>query len=478
MKYSDKHRKILALMILSQVLLTVFMLQWVRSQYKDEKERLTQELNILYMDARDQMVDTILFRSFVSPALTPEEDTIYIKEDRFKGIVRWEGNDGRVTVSVKHGPDSAKLFPDTIRLRKNKNELLLRSVKLIISHTRDTLRRDEPLIRDFGIAPDTAAFKMHFHRSLEDAGLKFNLLWINDSAGSIAHGKTLYVAPHNPFSLPAISVKNYNGYLTGKILPQILFGVFLILLTALAFMLSYRSLRDHAIYNNLRNEFISNMTHELKTPVASISLALESLSKYNLRDDPKVMDEYLNLALSETRRLEDLVNRVLDHSALEESIQSLNFSETELNLLIGEVISVMQVKLQDKGSIMFSPPGKKLMIKCDPLLLKGVILNLLDNSIKYTEDRPEIVIETGEEERNAIITVSDNGPGIPEEYHDKIFEKFFRVPSGNIHNVKGYGLGLSFASLVMKLHSGKISLRNLDKGCSFILKIPLAHAED
>jgi len=461
-------------MIISQVLLTVFVLQWIRSQYREEKERLSDDLTTLYIEAQDEMVDTILFKSYVSPVLTLSENSIRSGEDRLKGIVRWEGENGRVIVNVKHAPDSGRQLPDTIRLRKTNDDMLIRSVKLIISHSRDTLRSDVPLIKNLGLTPDTSAFKKHFHHRLSDAGLKFNLLWIKDSANGENFRKTIYLAPLTPFSLPPVTVKNYAGYLAGKIFPQILFGSLIICLTALAFMISYRSLRDHALLSSMRDEFINNMTHELKTPVSSISLALESLSKYNLRNDPEILGEYLKLALSETRRLEDLINRVLDHSVLEENMRTLDLTTTDLNILIGEVIAIMQVRLKEKGVIEFYPSEGKLMVRCDILLFKGVIMNLIDNGIKYSGEFPEIKLYTEKDEHYAKITVTDNGPGILPEYNDKIFEKFFRIPSGNVHNVKGYGLGLSFASQVMALHKGTIGIINKEEGCSFILNLPLS----
>ncbi|MGE5418637.1 MAG: sensor histidine kinase [Chloroflexota bacterium] len=472
MKSTKKHTRILMLMITSQVLLTVFVLQWLRSQYHEEKSRLENDLTTLYLEAQDEMVDTLLFRSYVSPVLRGKDDSLAKGRNNITGIVRLEGSK-HVTVRLNQSHDPGAGLPDTIRLRKTNDDMLIRSVKMIISHAGDTLS-DKPVTRNFGIIPDTTAFKIHFHNRLENAGMNFNLIWVSDSSENVRLKRTLYLAPLNPFALPPVSIENYNRYLAGKILPQVLFGILLVCLTALAFMLSYRSLRDHAILNNLRNEFVSNMTHELKTPVASISLALESLSKYNLKDDPGLMEEYMQLAQSETKRLEDLINRVLDHSLIEQDAGKHTFTATNVNNLVEDVSSTMQVRIQEKGSITFHPANRKLTVICDPLLIKGVIMNLLDNSIKYCDQAPVINISSSENDGFACIIVEDNGPGIPDEYKDKIFEKFFRVPSGNVHNVKGYGLGLSFASLVMKQHEGSIEVKNLGKGCSFILKIPLA----
>ena len=193
-----------------------------------------------------------------------------------------------------------------------------------------------------------------------------------------------------------------------------------------------------------------------------------------MRNEPEVMDEYLRLASSETTRLTELINRVLDHSMLEENNQLLKPELTDINSLVSDVTHNMQQRFEKCGSIEFKPSPEKINVLCDPLFLRGVIINLIDNSIKYCDKDPVIRILAGSESGSAIIEVTDNGPGIPVEYHNRIFEKFFRMPAGNVHNVKGYGLGLSFAYLVMKLHKGSISITNLDPGCSFKLKLPIA----
>jgi signal transduction histidine kinase len=482
MKTQHKHRRILILMITSQVLLTLFVLQWLRSQYHGEKERLAGELTGLYIDTQDEIIDTLLFRSYVNPVLEshrndslPNDSLISTGPKNVKGFISWAGNKKAITVRLNHGTDTAVPvpLPDTLKFRKINDEMLLRSVKLIVSHTRDS--GDNGLrVRDLEINPDTAVFKEHFYNRITGSGMKLNISWEEKPVSHSESRNILYVNPANPFSLPGVSITRYNGYLAGKILPQILFGLILIFITGFAFVISYRRLRDNVILNNLRNEFVSNMTHELKTPVATISIALESLGRYNMRNEPEVMDEYLRLASSETERLTELINRVLDHSMLEENNQLLKPVLTDVNSLVSDVTRNMQQRLEKCGTIEFNPSPEKINVLCDPLFLRGVIINLIDNSIKYCDKDPVIRILAGSESGSAIIEVADNGPGIPEEYHNRIFEKFFRMPTGNVHNVKGYGLGLSFAYLVMKLHKGSISIKNLDPGCSFKLKLPLA----
>jgi signal transduction histidine kinase len=476
-------------MIVSQLLLTLFVAYWLRSQYRTEKDRLSNLLTTYYIETQDEIVDTLLFKSYVHPVLRGEAIQIehrILGKDSVAGnsgfisgsersVIAVKDKKGLVTINIHSQNDSAGMKPDSARIRKINDEMLIRSVKLIVSHTGDTLNDKKPVIRALSVAPDSATFKRHFQARLLDSGMKFILLWNGaiDSTGH-SHGKSLKLDIVNPFSLPAVTIAGYNNYLIREILPQLVFGIVLICITALAFVISYRSIREHVILGNLRNEFISNITHELKTPVATISVALEALGKYNMRDNPEIVEEYLKLASSETSRLEELVNRVLDHSMLEENTQTVRMNLCDAGTLINEAACIMRPRLDNIGKIEVLLPEKKINILCDPLFLKGVLINLIDNSIKYCDKEPVITISVTEKSGYAIITVTDNGPGIPAEYRQKVFEKFFRLPSGNVHNVKGYGLGLSFAALVMNLHKGTIEIAGDGEGCSFILKIPVA----
>jgi signal transduction histidine kinase len=458
-------------MVASQLLLTIFVLQWLRSQYFDAREDLKDRLSSLYLDTQDQLIDTILFKNYVSPALEEKNDTaIFVRE--IEQNIRWKGENGRMTVSVNAPPDSLMHISDTFRIRKVNENMLVRSMRLVISHAQDSAKGEKMRVMNFRINPDTAEFIKQFSNRLDSAGMKFVLEWHRGPGGKEPSKNALLVEPLTPFTLPAVEIHRYNGYLAGNIATQIIFGIVLITLTALAFMLAFRSIREHVILDDIRNEFINNMTHELKTPVSTIGIALEALSKYNLKEKPEVMDEYLRLASSETQRLGDLINRVLDQSLPGETEGAGKFIDTDLNTIITEVAATLRSAIENNGSIRLQLHPGEIMIYCDPLLMRSVIFNLIDNSIKYSGPSPAIDIISRKDGNSAIVEVNDNGPGIPAEYREKIFEKFFRLPSHNIHNIKGYGLGLSFALVVMKKHGGTITTRNLNPGCSFTLSIP------
>lgn len=490
MKSLPRHKKILYLMIVSQVLLLSLVVQWLRTQYREERETLLKELTSYYVQTLDEVVDTMLFKRYVSPVVSDKKikiETHTSSRRDSSGITTMvysynTSNDEPPEViedqfeveSVIPVHDSLK--KDSVRIRRISDDMILRSVKMIVSSSQDTYNISAPKKVTFIPGPDTSAFVMYFRNRLSDAGLKFNISWFKnpDTVPRKPFVQTMVIGPGSPFGLPEASVSDFRGYLLRRILPQILFGLLLVLLTGLAFRLSYFSIREHMILGDIRNEFISNITHELKTPIATLSVALESLGKYGMKNDPAVTDEYIRLASLETKRLEALVNRVLTQSVLEQNESMLNRELFDINTIIREVVDIMKQRLETAGSIEFLPDEKTLTLNGDPLFLKGVLVNLIDNSIKYCDKAPAIKVLSGKEEGFAVIKVNDNGPGIPSEYHKKIFEKFFRIPTGNIHNVKGYGLGLSFASLVVHLHNGKIRVRNLDNGCSFIIHLPLA----
>ncbi|MFC2132881.1 sensor histidine kinase, partial [Bacteroidota bacterium] len=199
---------------------------------------------------------------------------------------------------------------------------------------------------------------------------------------------------------------------------------------------------------------------------------------YDLKNNPKLSNEYLTMATREMDRLDELVGSVLNTSILDNSDQLINAETTDLISLIKEVILRMQFRITAGNSnISFETTEKTCNININKLYVQGVLINLIDNSLKYGSENINIKIGLAQNSSDIYVTVSDNGPGIPEKYISKVFDKFFRVPSDNKHNVKGYGLGLSFAYMVMKQHNGSIELKNLPEGgCSFKLCFPKSKA--
>ncbi|MEZ5011109.1 MAG: HAMP domain-containing sensor histidine kinase [Bacteroidales bacterium] len=196
-----------------------------------------------------------------------------------------------------------------------------------------------------------------------------------------------------------------------------------------------------------------------------------AIRNYNLKSDREKTDEYLRIASGEILRLETLISRVLDNNMIEQGEEILRPENTDLVMLVRDVVESVRDRAEKPGArIGVSVPPQPVELFIDPLYVRGVIFNLVDNSLKYATKEPVIEVTIIPGEGYTELSVRDNGPGIPEEYRERVFEKFFRVPGGDTHNVKGYGLGLSYVSLVMKLHGGTARVESLPGETVFTIR--------
>jgi signal transduction histidine kinase len=254
----------------------------------------------------------------------------------------------------------------------------------------------------------------------------------------------------------AIRIRGYSIFLLRRILPQILFSVFLFGVTALAFALIVRSMRHERKLASLKNDFISNMTHELKTPITTVGVAMEALSHFDVLKNPVKTKEYLDISKAELDRLAILVDKVLKMSVFEGNGIELKLERLDMKNLITGILKTMQVQFDKREAIVqLRTSGEDFTLDGDKTHLVSVIYNLVDNALKYTSDKPQIDIALQQANAQLILEISDNGSGIPSEYQKRIFEKFFRVPTGDEHNVKGHGLGLNYIAGIVKQHQGE-----------------------
>lgn len=276
-----------------------------------------------------------------------------------------------------------------------------------------------------------------------------------------------------------LSLGNTGSYLFKKISLPILFSLFLVGVTIFSFLLLYRNLLRQQKLAILKNDFISNISHELKTPIATVGVAIEALKNFNAMHDPRKTKEYLDISSSELQRLGLLVDKVLKLSMFEKKEVELNREYFDVKQLTREVIDTMKLQFdKNKVIVSFITEGNDFIINADKLHITSVIYNLLDNALKYRNEDPLINVKLLDKQNEIELIVKDNGIGIEAEYQAKIFDKFFRVPTGNKHVVKGYGLGLSYVSHIIDQHKGKIHVESdLDKGSTFIIKLPRTDAK-
>jgi two-component system, OmpR family, phosphate regulon sensor histidine kinase PhoR len=227
--------------------------------------------------------------------------------------------------------------------------------------------------------------------------------------------------------------------------------------------------------SSIKNDFISNMTHEFKTPISTIALASEMLSDSSINQTPEKQSRYLRMIRDENKRLSVLVESILQTSILDKGEFKLKRSEVDVHDIINTAINNTQLLISQRGGTINThllAQHHKLM--ADKVHLTNIVFNLIDNAIKYTTDVPEISVKTENKDGNILIAVKDNGIGISKENQRKIFDKFYRVPTGNVHNVKGFGLGLSYVLAVAEKHGGRVDVQSeLGKGSTFIIVIPI-----
>lgn len=249
----------------------------------------------------------------------------------------------------------------------------------------------------------------------------------------------------------------------------IIFLVLVFFLYAIFVVLKQKRLAD------VKNDFINNMTHELKTPIATISLASEVLSKQEIGHDIQRVHQYAGIIRHENKRLENMVERVLKLAALETDKLELKPSEFDLHEMIRECISSFETQMDSTGGkIVAELNAVNTKVYADKIHLINVISNLIDNARKYNENEPMINVSTRNDQHGIFVTVKDNGIGISAENQKMIFEKFYRVPTGNVHNVKGFGLGLFYVKYIVTEHGGKIKVESQPgSGSTFEIYLPL-----
>lgn len=223
--------------------------------------------------------------------------------------------------------------------------------------------------------------------------------------------------------------------------------------------------------SEIKTDFVNNMTHEFKTPISTIGLASDVLMRDDITSNPDRLKHYASIISEENKRLKSQVESVLQVSQIDSKKIALKWTEVDVHELIQRIIKNFEPRLLElEGKIILNLQATNTIISADEVHLTNIFYNLLDNAIKYCDKIPEIHISTLNKHKGIEISVKDNGKGIEKDVQKMIFEKFFRVPSGNLHDVKGFGLGLFYVKNMIKLHKGKIALKSIPKvGTTFTL---------
>ncbi len=447
-------------MLLAILMVAGFQLVWLFDSYSREERLLRKELSAIFRETA--------FNDFLKSH--PEHDSIGISNHPKPPMD--EGGDMMIVIRR----DSNNIIKKSQNNSPERSEgNMPREMPVNIYMTADSMTADELLLK--------------FKQSIADEGYKFEASLVHSKPFArepdILNG-VIYTLPiplnitmgeHPPMnsSFYRAAVSGYKPFILKRMLPQFTLSFLMIFVIVLAFTVLWRNLKAQQRLVKNKDQLVSNITHELKTPVATVSVAIEALQRFDSGTDPKRVNEYLDIAGHQLQRLSMLIDKVLRLSMFEGGKIELQRENVNLADIASEVTKPLFLQLEAAGGKLdVSVKSDVLIVNGDKQHLISLLFNLLDNAIKYGGNPPMVNFSLSKTDKYAVIEVQDNGSGISEEYQQKIFEPFFRIPTtGNRHNVKGHGLGLSYVAEIVRLHKGSIEVTANSSGSVFTVKLPL-----
>lgn len=491
----SKNTITLALMISSLLLLLMLQGLWLKNSYERAFFDLRRETSGIFRSTIFSMRDSMLVHSIqrvdTSKAgdhflFNRKVDSIFVNRQATPAKMKTESSQVQIYISSNRSTDSIQkvIRPlamqvqegrvkggGTFVLRIGGDSLSTDSIRMTYKKALIEAGYDVPFEVNFmAPLPSPLDFK-----NIRTTGFRPPELWEDSVAANVfANSMKSEWVRFDPIHHYSVDLTDIRPLIIKEIIPQIFFSIFLTLITTIAFVVMYRSIRNQQKLMRLKNELISNITHELKTPITTVGVAIEALRNFKGINNPEVTDEYLAIAQNELNRLSILAEKVLRTAIHEDKGVEFKPEPVELNKIIEQAIGSMKLVFEKQDAkVSFEKTGSDFNMMGSNIHLTSVIYNLLDNALKYSPRNPEIKISLKEEANSLLLSVKDNGMGIPAEYQKKIFEKFFRVPTGDVHNIKGYGLGLSYVESVVKSHKGTIKVESEPgNGSNFVISLP------
>jgi K+-sensing histidine kinase KdpD len=478
-----QHRLSIILMSLSLLLLAGFLGLFLKKSWSDELDALKKETGFLFVNSirgiEGEALDKLVFRHLQIIGDTASKVALKLPGPLSEDSLKVMTFIGEKTLR-QATPDTN--FKVTIHATNEQAEegKMSGSLSMIVALS-EGKGKDSLLVRTNNPAV-LPMLTSNFTKAMKSSGLPVKFRIISVMKDSIHKKNTFRSGSYSDLASGdtyEVEFSNFKGYIFKKIAPEILFSFTLFSCVALAFFSVHHSLRQQHRLTELKNDFIRNMTHELKTPIASVSVAVEAMQNFDALENPQRTREYLEISKSELNRLSLLVDKVLRMSLFEKAEPELNIETFDLKLLLEEVLQSMKLQFEkQKATIIYLPDKQPFMVEGDRLHLASVLYNLLDNAIKYSKNAPEIELNLVADPAfpsSIFLKIKDNGIGIPVEYQERIFERFFRVPTGDVHNVKGHGLGLNYVASVIRKHQGEITLESQPgQGSAFLIRLPNA----
>ena len=284
-----------------------------------------------------------------------------------------------------------------------------------------------------------------------------------------------YTEMKDPFEHLIVIIPNYNTQVWESMVWMIVFSVMFTLIIITAFGVTIRALLRQKKLSEIKTDFINNMTHEFKTPLATISLAVDALRNEKVKQNPEKMDYFSGIIKEENQRMNKHVETILQAALMDKQDMLLTMQKVNSHRMVLNALNNYKLQIEDKaGKVELHLDAKDAEIIADETHFTNLLSNLIDNAIKYSKEEFVLKIFTENDNKNLRIKIQDNGIGMNKETMKRVFEKFYRAHTGNIHNVKGFGLGMSYVKAVIDVHKGNIKVDStLGKGTTFTVEVPL-----
>jgi len=446
---------IIVLIVLSLTGIIYIQVNWILTMVQNKKEEHAHKL----MDAVNFVVQQLQEQRGTTPnpkALRLRQGPLWRPTDQFlMELMRPPTIAERYTVEDIH--DKIQKAFNTMGLKNTPFEFRISS-----DMGTSSLRYQAPEL-------ESKDFRRAFNRAIEDTTNYPPLIMPIMAPENTEAGSTL------PDEALAIVLPDFQKSVIGEMRLMIAGAIFFTLVIITAFYVTVNALLRQKKLSEIKNDFINNMTHEFKTPLATISLAVDALRNEKVVHD-RVKSEYFSgIIKEENRRMNKQVETILQASLLDRQEQQLNLRPIHAHVVIQESMENFHLQLEGKGGrAECQLNAKNDLIEADEVHFTNLITNLIDNAVKYSKDAPLIRITTHSTTKSLIIRIEDNGIGMSKETQRRIFEKFYRAHTGNLHNVKGFGLGLSYVKTIVEAHKGKIKVDSVvGKGTTFTLEFPL-----
>ena len=468
MKKNSKYIQVI--IFLSSFALLGFLLvqlYWAKNTFNEKKNNFHTLFEICVTEIGDELREKILNESNYS--IPKIGGNILPIQNRF-------GSKSEFSDTLKKISSSKKSISEK---RKDLFRIINKKLALNININLDKVLGEKEVISLIEASLEKHGIKNDFHYSITDENGLLFLSNFENIDNSILERSTSYsveflnddlFTEKRVFTLYILKLR---WSIAKSFTPVLILSMVLILIILGTFIYSIRVIQNQKKNTRIKTDFINNMTHELKTPIATIGLACEALTDKNIKLDNTSQNRFLKTIKSENERLGKLVENVLESSVSVKASPELKLEVFNIEEVIKKAIKSIQLSYNTRnGKIKTDFLAQNKIIEADKLHITNVIHNLLDNSLKYSSKSPLVNISTRDVIGGLIIRIKDNGIGIAKDNHKRIFEKLFRVPTGDLHNVKGFGLGLSYVKSIIDLHNGKIMVESkLGNGSTFTVNL-------